>query len=63
MIGMLEGADLDLFSAGSLDLTVEELESLESPGWWKVVGVVSGGAVAGGLIYGGIYVGTGVAIT
>ncbi|MCK9896275.1 hypothetical protein [Frankia sp. AgB32] len=48
---------------GALDFSVEELEELESPGFWKVVGFVAGAGVTGGLIYGGVYIGTGVAIT
>lgn len=63
MIETLDRNQYDLFSGDALDLSVEELESLESPGWWKVVGIVSGGAVASGLLYGGIYIGTGVALT
>ncbi|SNQ49639.1 conserved hypothetical protein [Frankia canadensis] len=48
--------------APSLDLGVEELESLEAPAWWHyVLGFGAGAAVGGAALYGGIAIG--IAIT
>jgi hypothetical protein len=45
-----------------LDLTMQEVETLDAPGWGEwVAGIATGAIVGGGLVYGGIAVG--VAIT
>jgi hypothetical protein len=45
-----------------LNLSMQEIESLDAPGWGEwVAGIGVGSVVGGGLVYGGIAIG--VAIT
>ena len=36
-----------------LELGMQELESMEAPGWWTAAGVAAGVVVTGSLAYGG----------
>ena len=36
-----------------LELSMQELETLEAPGWWTAAGIAAGVVVTGAAVYGG----------